>query len=189
MDSLCQRILRRTSALRGVDFLHAKLEDVRRGRTTLQDKQGNDGADAQAVAGAKVHAAPVKLVEASRVRRSTARAMHAMMLAITAARRQREAGLGWAAADVDDGGDRGSNADGDELAGLLLEDSYEMDDLEFEEAQELLPRETADGVGAAGTAETGAAGAAAAADERESSGVAWSAVLGAPSLPVETDPG
>ena len=65
---------------------HAKLVDVRRGRTSLIDKVGNDGADALAVAGAATHAVSSDIVECAALRRHVAMHVHAMMLAITKAR-------------------------------------------------------------------------------------------------------
>ena len=58
---------------------HVTMEDVRRGRASMQDKIGNDGADKLAVSGARHHAAPSDLVAHSRQRKTMARITHAMM--------------------------------------------------------------------------------------------------------------
>ena len=39
--------------------------DIQRGRTTQEDKAGNDGAHALAVAGSKLHRVPSEVVEAA----------------------------------------------------------------------------------------------------------------------------
>ena len=66
---------------------HAKRVDVWRGRCTWEDKHGNDGADALAVAGAAVHAVPTHIVECAHGRKHVAKNVHAMMLDIVKAHR------------------------------------------------------------------------------------------------------
>ena len=65
---------------------HAKQIDIDRGRTTKEDKEGNDGADALAVVGANMHCAAPEVVEAGRERRGVAMSVQRMMLAILHAR-------------------------------------------------------------------------------------------------------
>ena len=59
---------------------HAKQINIDRGRTTVEDKKGNDGADALAVAGANMHCAAPEVVEAARQRRDVAMSVQRMML-------------------------------------------------------------------------------------------------------------
>ena len=66
---------------------HATNEDVDRGRVLLEDKTGNDGADALARAGAVCHEAPHELVETAKLRRYGAEQVQKMMLEILKARR------------------------------------------------------------------------------------------------------
>ena len=61
-------------------------------------------------------------------RRKMARATHAMMLAIVAARRQLEERLGWATYAADEAMDRGSEADTEDLAGEAGADADDMED-------------------------------------------------------------
>ena len=88
----------------------------------MQDKTGNDGADRLAVKGAQHHAAPTDLVDRCRWRKEMARATHAMMLAIVAARRRLEEQLGWTSAVDGEDADRGSTADAEDLAGEMMEE-------------------------------------------------------------------
>ena len=60
---------------------HAKDIDVERGRTTREDKIGNDGADKLAVAGAASHHVSAEVVADAQARRETARRTHEMMVA------------------------------------------------------------------------------------------------------------
>ena len=55
---------------------------MRMGRTTREDKLGNDGADRLAVSGAALHAVRSEVVVAARRRRHDAIQTHEMMLAI-----------------------------------------------------------------------------------------------------------
>ena len=68
---------------------HAKRLDVLRGRTTQEDKQGNDGADALAVSGAASHAVPADIIERATHRKYVAKNVHGMMLDIVRARQKR----------------------------------------------------------------------------------------------------
>ena len=65
---------------------HAKQIDIDRGRSTEEDKQGNDGADALAVAGAKQHEVPSEVLEAAKKRKLWAGIVQQMMLAVLKAR-------------------------------------------------------------------------------------------------------
>ena len=65
---------------------HAKDIDVARGRTTREDKMGNDGADKLAVAGAAAHKVAVEVVQAAADRRQVATQTYKMMLSILLAR-------------------------------------------------------------------------------------------------------
>ena len=80
-------LLSRTSVVR-VSWVkgHAKQLDIDRGRTTEEDKQGNDGADALAVAGAKLHEVPSEVLEAAKSRKLSAVVVQQMMLAVLKAR-------------------------------------------------------------------------------------------------------
>ena len=69
---------------------HAKEIDVARGRTTREDKIGNDGADKLAVAGAAAHGVQSEVVEAAAERRRLAMQTHEMMLSILIARQLQE---------------------------------------------------------------------------------------------------
>ena len=55
---------------------HEKMIDVRRGRTSLADKSGNDGADALAVAGAELHAVDSDIILMSISRKKHAKDVH-----------------------------------------------------------------------------------------------------------------
>ena len=69
---------------------HATSTDVDRGRTTSEDKTGNDGADKLAVDGAAMHQVPAEVVAAAQVRRLTAKRTHEMMVAILIERQREE---------------------------------------------------------------------------------------------------
>ena len=72
---------------------HAKAIDVARGRTTREDKVGNDGADALAVAGAASHAVPSEVLDRAAERRHVAKSVHAMMLHVLHERLSCEGGV------------------------------------------------------------------------------------------------
>jgi ribonuclease HI len=65
---------------------HAKPVDVLRGRTTEEDRLGNNGADSLAVAGARMHQVPAEVVDIAQERKQHARQLHRMMLQILKAR-------------------------------------------------------------------------------------------------------
>jgi len=69
---------------------HAKEVDVKLGRTTREDKAGNDGADKLAVSGAALHPVGSEVVAAASVRRHAAVQTHRMMLAILLERNSHE---------------------------------------------------------------------------------------------------
>ena len=48
---------------------HARCIDIERGRTTEEDKEGNDGADSLAVSGASLHRVPAELVGSEKQRK------------------------------------------------------------------------------------------------------------------------
>ena len=60
--------------------------DIERGRTTDEDKRGNDGADALAVAGAHMHQASAEVVCATKQRKEWAVVVQRMMLSVLKAR-------------------------------------------------------------------------------------------------------
>ena len=72
---------------------HATLRDVQCGRVLLEDKQGNDAADALAVKGAPVHAVPSAILQRALQRKEDALAVQKMMLRILAMRDVRAAAL------------------------------------------------------------------------------------------------
>ena len=90
---------------------HAKRIDVLRGRTTWEDKLGNDGADVLAVAGAATHAIPPEIIQKANDRRCVAIRVHTMMLDITRARQS--ANLVECEGDADRGSDLGDDFDSD----------------------------------------------------------------------------
>ena len=103
---------------------HAKEIDVVRGRTTREDKLGNDEADKLAVAGAAAHGPPSEVVAAAKGRHEMAVEVHQMMLAILLERRSCEK-------ERDDAADRGSDFgdDADIFSGSIV---TEMLDDEFD---------------------------------------------------------
>ena len=82
---------------------HAKEIDIERGRTTLEDKVGNDGADRLAVQGAATHQVPFEIVLAASQRKASASATQRMMLDILSQRQLWEQ-------HFDEAADRGSDA-------------------------------------------------------------------------------
>ena len=153
---------------------HITIDEVRRGRGTMQDKTGNDGADRLAVKGAQHHAAPTDLVDRCRWRKEMARATHAMMLAIVAARRRLEEQLGWTSAVDGEDADRGSTADAEDLAGEMMEEPGAED-----------TDAAADDAAAADANPDSAAAASRAAASSAAADMLWCL----PCLPVETDHG
>ena len=153
---------------------HITIDEVRRGRGTMQDRTGNDGADRLAVKGAQHHAAPTDLVDRCRWRKEMARATHAMMLAIVAARRRLEEQLGWTSAVDGEDADRGSTADAEDLAGEMMEEPGAAD-----------ADAAADDAAAADANPDSAAAASRAAASSAAADMLWCL----PCLPVETDHG
>ena len=98
---------------------HATRVDAERGRTTEEDKTGNDGADALAVAGAALHTVSVEVVGSARQRRKCATSVQKMMLAVLKARLRAEHEQN---DDEADGADRGSEIDC--MDNLLFDDEF-----------------------------------------------------------------
>ena len=69
---------------------HAKTCDVQSGRTTLQDKMGNDAADVLATSGAMLHSVPCEIARAASTRRSWATCVQRLFLALHKVRAQAE---------------------------------------------------------------------------------------------------
>ena len=99
---------------------HAKQLDIDRGRITKEDKKGNDGADALAVAGANMHCAAPEVVEEAKQRMDVAISVQRMMLAILHARALAEVAFHNETTDAGDA-DRGSDCDCMELECMELE--------------------------------------------------------------------
>ena len=78
---------------------HAKDIDVERGRTTREDKIGNDGADKLAVAGAAAHSVLPEVIACAKSRRDLAKRTHEMMVAILLERQKQESHLAEVVAD------------------------------------------------------------------------------------------
>ena len=87
--------------------VHTKQIDIDRGRTTQEDKTGNDGADALAVAGALLHQVPAEVVTNARERRKMAVNVQRMMIKILQARFEAESNDFDDAADADRGSQMG----------------------------------------------------------------------------------
>ena len=86
---------------------HAKQIDVDRGRVTKEDKTGNDGADALAVAGACLHQVPAELSTSACERKELAVNVQRMMIKILQARAEAESNSLDDAVDVDRGSEMG----------------------------------------------------------------------------------
>ena len=99
---------------------HVKQIDVTRGRCTKEDKEGNDGADALARAGAQLHAIPAEVLEAAQQRRHWATSVQQMMVTIVHTRQLAEQGV----VDGSDMCDRGSDT-GDDV--FDTDNSYSAD--------------------------------------------------------------
>ena len=82
----CQLRSRSTSVCVSWVKGHATRIDVQRGRTTKEDKKGNDCADALAVAGASLHQIPAEVVADACERRHDAVNVQRMMLSVLKAR-------------------------------------------------------------------------------------------------------
>jgi len=70
---------------------HAKRVDIARWRTTEEDKKGNDGADALAVAGAHMHRVPEDILRRACERKQVAKCVQKYMVAVLKARLHAEA--------------------------------------------------------------------------------------------------
>jgi ribonuclease HI len=105
---LAAEMLARTSAVHVVWVKgHATNIDISRGRTTEEDKRGNDEADELAVSGAELHQVSPEVLDAAKLRKNWARQVQRMMVMVLQAR--------FAAEEenrIDAGiGDRGSDCD------------------------------------------------------------------------------
>ena len=100
---------------------HAKRIDIVRGVTTEEDKRGNDGADALAVDGAKMHSVSPEVLEGALQRKVCAPQVQRMMVAVLQARFEAESDNPHDAGNAD----RGSDCDCMEL------DCMELDCMEF----------------------------------------------------------
>ena len=94
---------------------HATCVDVQRGRTTEEDKKGNEGADALAVAGARLHHIDSEVLAAAKDRRSCAKQVQQMMVTVLQARfeadgNRNDAGEMDRGSDCDDCMDEGFDA-------------------------------------------------------------------------------
>ena len=88
---------------------HAKQIDIDRGRTTREDKEGNDGADELAVAGAKLHAVDSEVVDSASLRKQSAKKVQGMMVHLLKTRLLEEARLSGTQSGHDSSDDRGSD--------------------------------------------------------------------------------
>jgi len=102
---------------------HAKQVDITRGRSTKEDKEGNDGADALAVAGAKLHAIPSEVLEAARQRIHWATSVQQMMVTVLKARFLAEQGLTNGADMCDRGSDNDCFSDNEDCEEFLDDES------------------------------------------------------------------
>ena len=87
---------------------HATCRDVQMGRTTSEDKAGNDSADKLARAGAAAHHVPSEVVKSAQDRRQLAKRTQKMMVSILMERQRQEHSC------QDEGPDRGSEAGDDD---------------------------------------------------------------------------
>jgi ribonuclease HI len=105
---LCREIASRAASVQ-VSWVkgHATKLDIDRGRSTEEDKEGNDGADGLAVAGAQLHAIPSEVLDAAKQRMHWAMNVQQMMVTVLRARFLAEG------TSADDAGnaDRGSECD------------------------------------------------------------------------------
>ena len=101
---------------------HAKQIDIDRGRTTDEDKKGNDGADELAVAGANMHRIDSEVVDMARQRKVVARSVQRMMVAVLQARALAESASQSEAGDADRGSELGECMCMDEFLDDELDD-------------------------------------------------------------------
>ena len=88
---------------------HATRLDVFRGRSTEEDKRGNDGADELARAGARLHHVSAEVVAAAKERRCLAMTVQRMMLCILKARLLAETLSTYDAEEADRASDHGDD--------------------------------------------------------------------------------
>jgi ribonuclease HI len=100
---------------------HAKQIDVDRSRTTQEDKTGNDGADALAVAGACLQQVPAEVLVDARERKEMAVNIQRMMITILQARAEAECNNFDEAVDVDRGSEMG------DCMPEFLDDEFDFD--------------------------------------------------------------
>ena len=105
---LANELRARTSAVH-VSWVkgHAKRIDILRGRTTEEDKRGNDGADGLAVDGANLHPVSPEVLDSARHRKTCAVQVQRMMVTVLQARFQAEGEN----KNVAENADRGSDFD------------------------------------------------------------------------------
>ena len=127
-NMLANEVAGRTSAVT-VTWVkgHAKEIDVMRGRTTREDKIGNDGADELARDGADMHRVPSEVVEEANRRRTHAIHTHKMMLAILIERLNQETSL---TAEADRGSEMGED--------LFVDVDFDNEPSDNEHCMELL---------------------------------------------------
>ena len=89
--------------------------DIDRGRSTYEDKLGNDGADKLAVAGASQHQVPSEVVADAKQRRELAIKVQRMMVQILQARAEAEYIKADDAVDIDRGSEMGDCMEFDEF--------------------------------------------------------------------------
>ena len=102
---LAEEMSTRTSRVNVCWVKGAARIDIALGRATVQDKWGNDGADALAVSGAQKHRVPNDIVQSARLRKSSAKLVQRMMGAVLQARLHAEQAQSTVIAD------RGSDGD------------------------------------------------------------------------------
>ena len=117
---------------------HATQIDIDRGRSTYEDKLGNDGADKFAVAGASQHQVPSELVVVAKERKQLATKVQRMMVSILQARAEAECTKPDDAVDIDRGSEMGDCMECDEFdIGVddghlsVVHDCIELDCTEF----------------------------------------------------------
>ena len=110
---------------------HATENDVKYGRTTCEDKAGNDGADKLAVAGAAIHHVPAEGAAEAMSRRQMAKRTQEMMVNILIERQKQENLSAEEDPDPDRGSDMGEGS-------LDFDDCMELLDDEFDNGESIL---------------------------------------------------
>jgi len=121
---------------------HAKQIDIDRGRTTREDKEGNDGADELAVAGAKLHAVDAEVVDSASLRKLSAKKVQGMMVHLLKTRLSEESRLFGAQAGHDSNEDRGSDVGscmGMEVDQCASDDGLDLSDTVLVQASDIEP--------------------------------------------------